>query len=166
MLCIFVCFLFWFLFSFHLHFILAITKDVNTKKSYNTQDLLQQSKFNCSIPLLSKRKNKVMCKASYICVHSLTCACWSIFKCPVTLIINPVPLLVCKEIDSYPSYSHNMTCYTWMPIVVCVCSSVESDSVFPNYWCECCQQPHWLKFWRGLFFWMKWEEGEGDLIRT
>lgn len=134
------------------------------KKSYNTQDLLQQSKFNCSIPLLSKRKNKVMCNASYICVHSLTCACWSIFKCPVTLIINPVPLLVCKEIDSYPSYPHNMTCYTWMPIVVCVCSSMES--VFPNYWCECCQQPHWLKFRRGLFFWVKWEEGEGDLIRT
>ena len=102
--------------------LLAITKDVNTK-TYNTRDLLQQSTFNLSIPLQCKRgeKSKVMCNASYVivCVSVCLCVCVCalshmcmlihIQKCPVTLIMNPVPPVVCKEIDSYPSNSHNDT---------------------------------------------------------
>lgn len=50
---------------------------------------------------------------TFVCVHSHMCMRIHIQKCPVTLIINPVPPLVCKEIDSYPTYSHHdMTCYT------------------------------------------------------
>lgn len=124
--------------------------------------------LNRSIQLSCKRekkkKNRVMCNASYVCVHSLTCACWSMFKCPVTLIMNPVPLLVCKEIVSYPSYSHNMTRYTWMPIVVCVFIYGIRFSCSKNYRCECRQQPQELKVRRaaGLFCWIKWEVGEGE----
>lgn len=50
-------------------------------------------------------KKQCMCNASCVCVrvHALTCACRSIFqKCPVTLIVNPVPPLVCKEMNSDP----------------------------------------------------------------
>lgn len=56
-----------------------------------------------------REKRKVMCNASYICMCALSHMCMLIHsqKCPVTVIINPVPLLVCKEIDSYPSCSHN-----------------------------------------------------------
>lgn len=64
MLCIFVCFLFWFYFQFP--FILAITKDVNTN-TYNTQDLLKR--FNCAILLSCKRK----CKS--VPLHTCVCAC-------------------------------------------------------------------------------------------
>lgn len=79
------------------HFLLAITEDVNTRT------WIQHSTVNSAAPSRCHgRGRKVTCNASYVCVHSLTCACWSIIKCPVTLIINPVPLLVCKEIDSYP----------------------------------------------------------------
>lgn len=66
-------------------------------------------------------------------MYALTC--WSVFKCPLTLITNSVPHLVCKDIDSYPS--HN----TWMPLAVCVVA----DEVIPNYRCGCCQQPEQLK---------------------
>lgn len=85
-----------------------------------------QSKFNRSIPLSCKRKKKrkkrkisVTCNASYMCMCALSHMCMPIHtqKCPVTLIINPVPLLVCKEIDSLV-YSHDMTRHTWMPIAV------------------------------------------------
>lgn len=54
---------------------------------------------------------KVMCDAS-VCVHTLTCMLVH-KQCPVTLIINPVPPVVCKERDLYPLYPHsNMTRYT------------------------------------------------------
>lgn len=111
------------LFSFHLHFILAITKDVNTK-TYNIE--IYCSKVNLTSPSRSHvrgKKSKVMCNASYMCMCALSHMCMLIHiqKCPVTLIMNPVPPVVCKEIDSYPSYSHSvMTRYTWMPMVVCV----------------------------------------------
>lgn len=77
-----------------------------------------------------------MCNASYICMCALSHMCMLIHiqKCPVTLIINPVPLLVCKEIDSYPSYSHNMlhmNAYS----CVCVCSSMESVSSSKLWMC-------------------------------
>lgn len=63
------------------------------------------------------------------------CMLIHIQKCPVTLIINPVPLLVCKEIDSYRSYSHtlHMNAYSCVRVCVCVCSSMDSD----NYRCVC-----------------------------
>lgn len=62
----------------------------------------------------TKKKSKVMCNASYMCMCALShmCMLTHIQKCPVTLIMNPVPPVVCKEIESYPSYSHDMTRYT------------------------------------------------------
>lgn len=113
-----LCYVFLYVFCFDFifisfTFILAITKDVNTK---TLKIYCNKVKFNRSSPLLcTRKKSKVMCNASYICMCALSHMCMLIHiqKCPVTLIINPVPLLVCKEIDSYPSYSHNnMTRYT------------------------------------------------------
>lgn len=75
-----------------------------------------------------------MCNVSDISMYALShmCMLFHTQKCPVTLIINPVPLLVCKEKDSYPSYSHNYeTRYTWVPIV-CVFSSVEQFCQTPD----------------------------------
>lgn len=79
-------------------------------KKHTTLKIYCNTKFNRSIPLWCKRKKSyVMCNVSNICMYALSHMCMLIHtqKCPVTLIINPVPLLVCKEKDSYPSYSHN-----------------------------------------------------------
>lgn len=107
-----LCFVFCF---FHLQLILAITKDVNTK-TYNTRRFIVKSQFNRSIPLSCKwikvkrkKKSKVMCNACYIffmCAPSHMCMQIHIQKCPVTLIVSPVPRVVCKEMDAYPSCSH------------------------------------------------------------
>lgn len=76
MLCIFVCFSVLILFLFLLHFLLAITKDVNTKKKHTTLKIYRNRvKFNRSIPLSCKRKKKksyVMCNVSYICMCTLS----------------------------------------------------------------------------------------------
>lgn len=104
---------------------------------------------------------------TYICMCALshTCMLIHIQKCPVTLIMNPVPPVVCKEIDSYPSYSHNdMTRYTWMPIVVCVCvcSPMESDysKLLMWVWPAATEAKGELGGHSGGFK-VKWEVGEG-----
>lgn len=62
-----------------------------------------------------------MCNACYIffmCAPSHMCMQIHIQKCPVTLIVSPVPRVVCKEMDAYPSCSHASHDYSF----VCECA--------------------------------------------